>query len=593
MRSPRTPAQPRAGSQPDRWLRPVVLLPALIAAALAFSLWLARFGLPGADEGAILTNAVKLLRGGVYYRDIDAYPFPLATYLLAGWIGVFGEHLAVSRGLATLFYLGIVVSLYACALTLVGPRRAALFGLALLPLKYLAWPSFTAYAYWDVAFAFGCVTLALLLCGGPTRGPARLAAAGFAAGLTILSKQNLGIYLAGMAGLSLLLSGPLFGGGNTWRSGLREALCFGTGIAVPLGLAVGAAASAGVLPHMLESGLIRPFTGYLPTSGIPFLTPLAWWELGSLRDQAGVAYVFHRLWRLLFLGPLGASPFVDSLWLAGEIVTRILYLSVPVAFLGAALLWLRARRGDRVADVRDPTLFALLSGAVFLSALPRADYSHVIAVYPVVLLLVYALWARAVRHAGRETVRLELAAVALASGLCVPLAAIDAGWHAHRLRLERADTWVTPDDTWIESIVGFVEAETQPGDPIFVYGQQADLYFLTGRRSSWPFAQLYPGQTGEDSGRSLTRLLLRERPKLVLRGLLSWPGLPSLADEVPRLHQLLNRQWQRVPDVFERFPMPMGREPEWWVISVLRPCEPERPCFRFGDFIKTQRFKLR
>jgi hypothetical protein len=39
--------------------------------------------------------------------------------------------------------------------------------------------------------------------------------------------------------------------------------------------------------------------------------------------------------------------------------------------------------------------------------------------------------------------------------------------------------------------------------------------------------------------------------------------------------------------------MPMGREPEWWVISVLRPCEPERPCFRFGDFIKTHRFKLR
>ena len=154
MRPPRTSAEPRADSHLDRWLRPAVVLPALITAALAFSLWLARFGLPGADEGAILTNAVKLLRGGVYYRDIDAYPFPLATYLLAGWLGLFGEHLAVSRGLATLFYLVIVVSLYACALKLLGARRAALFGFSLLPLKYLASPSFTAYFYWDVAFAF-------------------------------------------------------------------------------------------------------------------------------------------------------------------------------------------------------------------------------------------------------------------------------------------------------------------------------------------------------------------------------------------------------------------------------------------------------
>jgi len=571
-----------------------VFLPALIGVALAFSLWLARLGPPGADEGAILTNAVKLLRGGVYYREIDAYAFPLATYLLAGWIGVFGEHLAVSRGLATLFYLGIVASLYACARKLLGARRAALFGFSLLPLKYLAWPSFTAYVYWDVAYAFACVALALLLGGSPERGCLRLAAAGFAAGLAILSKQNLGIYLAGAAGLSLLLPRPLFGMQlDAWRSALREMLIFGAGVALPLGVALRAFALEGVLPRMLESGLIRPFTGYLPTSGIPFLTPLAWWELGSLGDQAGIAYLPHRLWRMLFLGPLAASPFAGGLWLAGEIVTRLIYTSVPVAFVGAAVLWLRARRGGRLADVLDLSLFALLSGAVFLSALPRADYSHVIAVYPGVLLLVYALWTRGVQRAGRETWRLELSAVAIASGVCVALAVIDAGWHVHRLRLERADSWVTPDDTWIESIVHFVDAETQPGDPIFVYGQQADLYFLTGRRSSWPFAQLYPGQTGEDSGRTLARLLLRERPKLVLRGLLAWPGLASLADEVPQLNQLLNQDWERVPDVFERFPMPIGREPEWRVISVLRPCDPQRACSRFGDFIRSQRFKLR
>ena len=131
--------------------------------------------------------------------------------------------------------------------------------------------------------------------------------------------------------------------------------------------------------------------------------------------------------------------------------------------------------------------------------------------------------------------------------------------------------------------------------PMHAHGKREEdtIYFLTDRRSSWPFAQLYPGQTGEDSGRRLAQLLRREQPKLVLRGLLSWPGLPPLAKEVPALHQLLNQQWERVPDVFVRYPLPIGREPEWWVISVLRPCDPEHECLRFGDFVKTQKFKLR
>jgi hypothetical protein len=565
----------------------------LLLAALAFSLWLARFGLPGADEGALLTNAVKLLRGAVYYRDIDAYPFPLATYMLAGWLGAFGEHLAVSRGLATLVYLVCVASLYRCALTLVGVRRAALFGCALIPLKYLAWPSFTAYAYWDVAFAFACVTLALLLCDAAARRPLRLAAAGLCAGLAILSKQNLGIYLTAAAGASLLFAGPLFGERHGPRAALRDAGCFGAGVALPVAIAFGVFASLGLLPQMLESGLIRPFTGYLPTSGIPFLEPLAWWELGSLRDHASVAYQFHRLWRLLFLGPLGGSAIADALWLAGEIFTRLLYSAVPIAFGTTAWLWLRSRRSARLAEVSALCRFALLAGAIFLSALPRADYSHVIAVYPVVLLLIYALWTHWVVRRGFATGRIELAGVALVSLLCAAVAIPDARWHAHRLQLERADTWVTPDDSWVESIVRLVEAETRPGDPIFVYGHQADLYFLTDRRSSWPFAQLYPGQTGEDSGRRLAQLLRREQPKLVLRGLLSWPGLPPLAKEVPLLHQLLNQHWERVPDVFVRYPLPIGHEPEWWVISVLRPCDPERECLRFGDFVKTQKFELR
>jgi hypothetical protein len=581
MGPPRTPDLAGSGSRQGRLLRPAVFLPALLVAALVLSAGFARLGLPGADEGALLTNAVKLLRGAVYYRDVDAYPFPLATYLLAGWMGAFGEHLGAARGLAALVYAVTVASLYACALPLLGARRAALFGLSLLAFKYLAWPSFTAYTYWDVAFACACLCAALLVAGDPRGSAARLAAAGAAAGLAVLAKQNLGLYLAGAVGAGLLLAGPLLGAGRAGaRAGVRAAALFAAGAALPLAVAGAYFAGHGVLGRMLGSGLVRPFTGYLPTSAIPFSVPLAWWELGSLRGRAGEAYLCHRLWRLLSFGPLADRPVTGALWSAGEILARALYSSVPLAFLGAAVLWWRERWRGTAA--RDERLFrlAVIAGAVFLSALPRADQAHVVSVYPLVLLLLYALWARLAPRA----LALEAGVVALLLVACGWLLRVELPWHSHRVRLARADVWVRPEDAWVESVVRFVEAETAPEDGVFVYGQQADLYFLSGRRFAWPFAQLYPGQTGGEGGRELAELLRHEPPRLVIRGLMSWPGLPDLPSSVPLVDRWVNHRCEALPEVFERFPLPSGPAPVWWSIAVLRPCRQGQRCASFYDY---------
>ncbi len=589
MGTPRAPDLARPGARLDRLLRPRVFLPLLLVLALGVSLWFARLGLPGADEGTVLTNAVKLLRGSVYYRDIDAYPFPLATYLVAAAMGLFEEHLTVSRGLASLFYLGLVASLYACALEILGVRRAALFGLALLPLKYLAWPSFSVYVYWDVAFAFACASIALLLGDRFRGGTLRLAAAGLLAGLALLAKQTVGIYLAGAAGAALLLARPLFGVGRRGgRAPARDVVAFVAGVGAPLAAAAAYFAAQGVLGRMLESGLVRPLTGYLPTSGIPFSVPLAWWDVGSMRGQEGAAYFCHRLWRLLQLGPLADGPLEGLLWSAGEIFSRALYSSVPLSFLAAAALWIRASRHGDFARDRGLLLLALLAGAVFCSAFPRMDYPHVIAVYPLVGLLAYALWARFAERLGARALAAETAALALVAAVCVLLAGVDARWNDRRIRVARADVWVSDRDAWMESLVRFVEAETAPSETIFVYGQQADLYFLTGRSFSWPFAQLYPGQTGDADGSALLERVKREPPKLVIRGLMDWPGLPLLGSYVPRLDRWVSYRCARVPDVFERFPPPAGAAPEWWVLSVLRPCQPGARCDRFADFMGTQ-----
>jgi hypothetical protein len=567
-----------------------VFLPALLGVALLASLWFAGHRLPSADEGALLVNAMKLTRGGIFYRDVDAYPFPLATYLLAGWMSRFGEDLAVSRGLATLFFCAALAALYAAALRVLDARRAALFGLALLSFKVVAWPSFTAYAYPDVAFAFGCVCVALLLRHRFEGGVGLPAAAGACAGLALLAKQSLGIYLAAAAAACLLLAGPLLGVRRAApRAAWRETLAFGAGAAAPVALGAVYFAWHGLLGTALESGLVRPFTAYLPSSGIGFSPPLLWWRFGALREREAIPYFAHAVWTLLLLGrPPGTSAH-PALWASAEALFRALYTSVPLAFAGAAALWVRARRAGRLARERETLLLAVLAGAVLLSAFPRADWPHVSGVYPLVLLLLFALWGRlGAADARRQRALRAAEAVGVAALLAgsAAVAALDHARLSQRVQLERADVWVRPEDGWLQSLVRYVEEEVPAGEPIFVFGQDADLYFLTGRLFDWPFSQLYPGQTGGAGGAELLARIEARRPKLVLRGLMNWPGLPSLETYVPRVDRWVRTSCERVPDVFERFPPPSGEPPFWWWLSVLRPCEPGAPCQPFEKFME-------
>ena len=140
-------------------LRPGVFAPVLLALGALVSLWFANRELPTPDEGGVLTNAARILRGAVFYRDLDGYPFPGAPYLLALWMRLFGEHLSVARGLAALLYCGMLASLYFASLRVLDRPRAALFGLSLLSLKLLGWPAFTSYLYSDVSFTFACFAI--------------------------------------------------------------------------------------------------------------------------------------------------------------------------------------------------------------------------------------------------------------------------------------------------------------------------------------------------------------------------------------------------------------------------------------------------
>ena len=80
-------------------LRPIVVAPGLLALAAGVAWWFANRGLPNPDEGAVLTAAARILRGDVFYRELDAYWMPGSAYALAG---AFADGPDVTAGLDAL-----------------------------------------------------------------------------------------------------------------------------------------------------------------------------------------------------------------------------------------------------------------------------------------------------------------------------------------------------------------------------------------------------------------------------------------------------------------------------------------------------------
>lgn len=548
----------------------------LVLLGLLISIWFAGFRVPPSDAGALLTGASKILQGGVFYRDVDAYPFPGSHYLLALVMGLFGEHLSAARGLATLFFLVTLASLYGIALQLLSRSHAAAFGLAVLSFKFLAWPGFTAYVYWDVAFAFACVSIALFLRHDYAGPSLRLFGAGLFAGLALVSKQNVGIYLAGASGVLLLFARPLLAApARTLRQSLLEATVFSAAVLAPLLLMGIFFAAHGLLFEMIYGGLIRPFVGYLPTSGVSFFEPLQWWALGSWGSDSGIQYLPEPYLQMLRRGILPGAGLYPVYWLAGELFSRLLYTLVPVGFVSAFVLWWKSKRSGAARNHSAGFAFVILALSVLGSAFPRADYTHLISVYPLVLLVLIWVWDQALSsNEGSHLSQTGGLPWAVSASLLLVCGALSVVHHSHlsqrRMQLDRADLYVYPD-SWVESVVRYVQAELEPGDPLFVYGNDAHYYFLTGHYFPWRFSQLYPGQVGGNQGKPVVELLVRERPPLVVRGILNWPGLPPMASYAGYVDRYIQDRYVRVGHLFDRYPLPGGASPPpAWVISVLR-----------------------
>ena len=562
--------------------RPIWFAPLLLLLSGALSYIYADRNMPAPDEGALLTAAVKILHGGVFYRDIDAYAFPGATYLVAGAMSVFGEHLAVARTVAGIFYCTMTLGVYASALTLIDQRRAALCGLSLLSLKFFAYPIYSMISYPDPSIAAAVVALALFL-RHPFHGASmRLFWVGVLAGLSIVTKQSTGIYVAGVFGLVLCFPG--FAHGPTRRSArLGEVATYMAGLILVIGSMSAYFASHGVFGDMVYSGLLRPFSGYLPTSGISFLPPFEWWNFGELESQRTV-YMSLRYQELITGEALPRQAIQGFYWLIGELASRLLYNAIPIVFAICAWLWLRAFREPLSSEDGDQAIalalgrFFTAAGvclAITVSAFPRADFTHIITIYPAVVLILFALcrpsllgygWTQQSRLTSKtqsRRLRFETAFVALLLVTTMFLSVRYDETLTHRLSVDRAELWVRPEDAWNESLIETIRKYVPHGEPLFIYGHEAQWYFLSDRYSPRPFSQLYPGMTGDQTGQELALLIRKIKPRLIVQGVLVWKGVPPLPDYTWKLQRTIQRLYRSAPRAIREPP------PEW-VVTVWR-----------------------
>lgn len=570
--------EPARATAIDRWTQPRRFAPCLIALAALISWIAADRAMPIPDEGALLTAAVKLLHGGVFYRDVDAYAFPGMAWLLAGAMGLFGEHVAVARALAGVVFCATVAGVHACALALMDARRAALCGLSMVALKFLAFPIYTMFFYADAAVASALLALALFLHRAGAGSALPLVGVGMLTGLSVLTKQSTGVGVAIV--FAVVLAFPAFAHAPPAPIPRRRRLAaYAAGLGAVLGAMALAFALQGLLPEMWRGGLLRPFTGYLPTSGVSPLPPLAWWRFGTL-ESAGPLYLPQLGFELVLHWTRGDPGIRDLLFVPFELVARLMYTAIPIVFGACAWLWARGfleRRGGDGASgdgaaqrERGQGSFFTAAGvalAISVSALPRADFVHVATIYPAVVLLLFAVGPREglgrgsvdVGVAGRPSAlrsRVEAGVVLLLVASSLALAARYDALLSHRLETPRASLWVKPQHAWLGDLVDYVQANVPRGEPLFVYGHEAHWYFLTDRYTRRSFSQLYPGMTGDETGEAIVDGLRREQPRIVLQGVLRWPGMPDVTRYTPAVARLLQERYAPVADALPRPPRP-------------------------------------
>src|SRR6185436_11119987 len=323
------------------------------------------------------------------------------------------------------------------------------------------WLLVTPNFYSLEAALLSLIALACYAHGAPAR--RWMIAAGVAAGLTAMVKQNVGAYTAAGLFLTIWLS-RLFDHQPDWRGRMKMSGQFVAGVSFPVLATVLWLAASGAGSYLYESWVYYPLVKYTERFARPFpdFFPIA-----------------------------EGDPF--DLWT--KLVIYLPTIVYPFALVAIGVLAVRFRRGDRDAKAEGHALLAITSVGVLtlLQAWPRADVPHILfGLQPTFILFAYLLscaWRALKSMTGP---RVAIAALAMIIALAPAATLLWKGYKRTNWEYQNYIVAVRTDRAKgifaagleaqrIDVVTKYISEHTSPDDPIFVVPWASGFYFLANR----------------------------------------------------------------------------------------------------------------
>jgi hypothetical protein len=503
------------------------LLPAFSLALGLPSLWLPL----GRDHGVVLYIADLMLHGGAPYKDAWEIRPPGLFYIFAAAIAAFGKTAAAARLMDWLWQAATVMALNALGRRVFG-RAAGWSAGALYALTY-----WVGHDFWSLGNGDAWIALPATLTGLALlpyrRGPrwAWDALVGAAIGAVFLLRFTHGL-------LALPVLAYLFAE-NAGQRPYGLARRVGRAIAVGAG---GAAIVGAFVAHLLAKGAWSDF----------YYTLFVFAPKYATTTYRGGAGEFARL----------------AGGVLADFTARFAVATIPA--LGA-LAWIAARRRTAGALYAALWLPATLVGLAMMAKF--YDY-HWLPLFAPLALLAGAFVEACLTAARRQPGALGaagLAVVAVCAGwffwrfgpgqLADARAALDcaAGRTPRADYLRRFDTLAEGGDFSASAnyaAADYLRARTQPGDPVFVWGFEALIYYLADRRAPTRFVSTFPlivGWGREDWRQELVEALRRSPPAYVVIATHDampwvtgepWDSLTVMRQKFPTLRDLVQANYE-------------------------------------------------
>lgn len=477
------------------------LILAVIVGAIGFSL--CRRGLILSDEGYLLMQAEEIAKGKVLYRDLDAFVAPGAWLALGALFSILEPSVIVSRIPALGCFVLTAWLLYRTTSILTDDRYSIVSVLIYLVLSVWAFPvwSFAFYSPWATCaalFAF------MRLLDWHERDDLRiLFEMGIWLGIAIAFKQNYGVYAAvgcGVAYLALDYEALPRELPFRVRRAIRAFPLVAFGAALPLIPILGYFIYHGALGDLLMALLVYPFERFAGEHGIPYLPLETFWDSTPLKGSARWTY-----------GPMamvgGFQLFAErALLQQTERLLALIYWFPPALIVGGALLSLRKRVSGGQLD--GPLLAITICAAFyFLGVFPRADFNHLINVYPPILILGAAVTHRLMQVlSGFRPLQLALCAAALT--VFAAYGQISFYWYQsllHNLNSHvggaRGGVLIDPLSAGMYNYeVATLRELTEEGEPVLTLPGLSMLNFLADRPMPSRYYNLYAVHIAHDLG---------------------------------------------------------------------------------------------